>query len=144
MRRTLGGSSTVPPGMVTHAPFVHVPLHGLLQPPQCVLLVIVSTHAFEHSIWPAAEQPHVPALQTEPAGHALPHVPQFSALVIVSTHAPSEHSVSPVPQSDWQELPLHTCPAAHFVPQPPQLFVSAGMQALLQASKPAVHMHLLA
>jgi hypothetical protein len=71
-----------------------------LQPPQCVLLVIVSTHAFEQSIWPAAEQPHEPPLQTEPAGQTLPHAPQLSALVIVSTQAPPVHCVSPAPQVD--------------------------------------------
>jgi hypothetical protein len=62
------------------------------------VLVIVSTHAFEQSIWAAAEQPHTPALHTEPAGHALPQAPQFSALFIVSTHAPPVHCVSPPAQ----------------------------------------------
>jgi len=32
----------------------------------------------------------------------------------------------------------------HFAPQPPQLLVSAGMHVSLHASRPAVHMHLLA
>jgi hypothetical protein len=109
------------------------------------LLFIVSTHVFEHSICPAAEHPQVPALQTDPAGHAVPHAPQLSALFIVSTHAPAEHSVSPTSQPPlWHMLSLHTCPAAHFVPQPPQLLASAGMQVPLHASKPAVHMHMLA
>jgi hypothetical protein len=87
----LGGSSTAPPGMLTHAPFTHWPLQAWLQPPQCAALVIVSTHAFEQSICPDVEQPHTPPLQTEPAGHALPHAPQLSALFIVFTHAPPEH-----------------------------------------------------
>jgi hypothetical protein len=139
MRRMLGGNRTAPPGMLTHSPFTHVPLQAWLQPPQCALLVIVSTHAFEHSICPAAEQPHTPPLQTEPAGHALPHVPQLSALLIVSTQAPPEHWVSPPPQLDWHELLLQTCPEAHLLLQLPQLLASAGMQAPLHPSRPAVH-----
>jgi hypothetical protein len=100
IRRMLGGSSTAPPGMVTHAPLTHMPLQARLQPPQWAVLVIVSTQAFEHSICPAVEQPHAPPLQTDPAGHALPHAPQLSALLIVSTHAPLVHWVSPPPQLD--------------------------------------------
>src|SRR4051794_23677607 len=34
MRRMLGGSSTAPPGMLTHAPLMHMPLQARLQPPQ--------------------------------------------------------------------------------------------------------------
>jgi hypothetical protein len=36
-------------------------------------------------------------------------------------------------------LPLQTCPDEHLLLQLPQLLASAGMQAPLQASKPAVH-----
>jgi hypothetical protein len=71
----------------------------------------------------------------------LPQPPQFSAFVVVSTQAPLEHSVSLPLQLDWQEPPLQTWPAAHLVPQPPQLFASAGMHAPPQASSPAVHAH---
>jgi hypothetical protein len=141
MRRMLGGSNTAPPGVVTHAPFMHVPAHARPQPPQFALLVIVSTQAFPHSICPAAEQPHVPPLQTEPAGQAMPQPPQLSALFVVSTHAPPEHWVSPPPQLDLQEPALHTWPEPHLVLQPPQLFASAGMHAPLHASRPALHWH---
>jgi hypothetical protein len=144
MRRTLGGSSGVPPGIVTHVPLMQVPVQARLQPPQWTLLVFVSTQAFPHSICPDAEQPQVPALQTEPAGHALSQEPQLSALFIVSMHAPVPHIVSPVAHIDWQELPLQTWPAAHLLPQPPQLFASGGMQAPPQASRPALHWHWLA
>jgi hypothetical protein len=125
--------------MLTHAPLTHWPLQAWLQPPQWAVLVIVSTHAFEQSIWPAVEQPHTPALQTDPAGHALPQAPQLSALLIVSTQAPPVHWVSPPAQLAWHELPLHTCPDAHLLPQVPQLFASAGMHAPPHASSPAVH-----
>src|ERR1044072_7905835 len=91
LRRMLGGNSTAPPGMLTHAPLTHVPLQAWLQPPQLAALVILPTHALEQSIWPAAEQPHAPPLQTDPAGHALPQPPQLRALFIVSTQAPPEH-----------------------------------------------------
>jgi len=40
----------------------------------------------------------VPPLQTEPAGHWGPHVPQFSALFMTFTQAPPAHIVSPAPQ----------------------------------------------
>jgi hypothetical protein len=59
------------PVVVVQTPLVQVPLQGRLQPPQFALLVIVSTQAFEQSIWPAIEQPQTPALQVAPAGQAL-------------------------------------------------------------------------
>ena len=33
---------------------------------------------------------HTPALQTVPAPHWLPHLPQFAALDLVSTHVPEQ------------------------------------------------------
>jgi hypothetical protein len=71
IRRTLGGNSTVPPGITWQLPFTHIPLQAWLHPPQWTLLFITSTQAFEQSIWPAAEQPQTPALQTAPSGHGL-------------------------------------------------------------------------
>jgi hypothetical protein len=135
----LGGSSGGVPIVPMQLPFTQVPLQGRLQPPQLVLLVFVSMQAFPHSICPDAEQPHVPPLQTEPAGHWVPQPPQLRAFIVVSTHAPSEHSVSLPSQLALQAPPLQTWPDAHWVPQPPQLFTSAGMQAPPQASRPAVH-----
>jgi hypothetical protein len=137
----LGGISTKTTGIVWQTPFEQVPEQGRLQPPQFALLVIVSMQAFPHSICPAAEQPHVPPLQTEPAGHAMPQPPQFSALFIVLTHAPAEHWVSPEPQLDVQAFPLQTWPDPHLLLQLPQLFASAGMQLPLQESRPALHRH---
>jgi len=57
----------------------------------------------------------------------------------VSTQAPPEHWVSPPLQLDWHELLLQTCPEEHLLLQLPQLLASAGMQAPLHASRPAVH-----
>src|SRR5262245_32318149 len=110
MRRTLGGSSTGPPGVSWQLPFVHVPAQGRLQPPRWSVSLMTWTQAFAHNIWPEAGQPQVPPLHTEPAGHWLPHEPQLSALLVVFTHAPVEHSVSPVPHIAWHELLLHTWP----------------------------------
>ena len=50
------------------------------------VVLITSTHALPHSICPAAEQPQTPPLHTDPAGHALPHAPQLSAL-FMTCHA---------------------------------------------------------
>jgi len=87
----LGGSSTAPPGMLTHAPLTHMPLQARLQPPQWAVLVIVSTQAFAHSICPAVEQPQTPPLQTEPAGHALPQAPHRRALRGANIGAVEDH-----------------------------------------------------
>jgi len=141
MRRMLGGSRTVPPGVLTHAPFVQVPLQGRLQPPQWSLSLITSMHALPHSIWPAAEQPQTPPLHTDPAGHALPQAPQLSAFVMTFTHAPPAHAVSSPAQLDWQELLLHTCAPAHALVQVPQWLASEDTQVPLQASRPALHWH---
>jgi hypothetical protein len=45
-----------------------------------------------HTIWPVAHA-HAPALHPTFAGHALPHEPQFSESLLVSTHSPL-HTVS--------------------------------------------------
>src|SRR5262249_61090126 len=90
IRRMLGGSRGWVPIDPMQVPFMHVPLHGRLQPPQLVLLVFVSTQAFPHSICPEAAQPQLPPLQTEPPGHGLPQPPQLRAFIVVSTHPPTE------------------------------------------------------
>jgi len=69
------------PVPVMQTPFVHVPLHATPQPPQFVLLLLVSTHAPLQSIWPAPAQPHVPLLQAvAPVGHAL-QPPQWAIVL---------------------------------------------------------------
>lgn len=71
----------------------------------------------------------------------MPHEPQFSALLVTSTHAPFEHRVSPDPQLDWHELPLQTCPVVQLCEQPPQWLASGGTQLPPQSSKPALQRH---
>jgi hypothetical protein len=58
----------------------------------------------------------------------LPHEPQFEESLVVSMHAaapPSPpHEVRPAPHVVPHMLPVHVSPAAHLLPQPPQLFGS--------------------
>jgi hypothetical protein len=137
----LGGSSTVPPGITWQLPFTHMPLQAWLHPPQWTLLFITSTQAFEQSIWPAAEQPQTPALQTAPSGHG-PQPPQWSAFPpFAGAQYPSEHWVSFVPQLVWQVLLLQTCPPAQAFVQPPQWVASEGTQLPPHESSPALHRH---
>jgi hypothetical protein len=102
-------------------------------------LVIVSTQALPHSIWPATAQAQTPALHAAPAGQAL-QPPQWRASPpVVGTQAPSEHCVSPVPQLVWQEFWLQTWPEAHVVPQPPQWVAVDETHIPLHASRPELH-----
>jgi hypothetical protein len=55
--------------------------------PQLWKSLLVSTHLPLQFVIPLG-QPHWPAVQTPPVGHADPHAPQFAALVCVSTQAP--------------------------------------------------------
>jgi hypothetical protein len=77
-------------------PFVQVPVHGWLHPPQFCALVVTSTHAAgePQSIWPCV-QAQTPPLQVAPAGQGV-HPPQCSAVPPDgATQAPSVHCVSP-------------------------------------------------
>jgi hypothetical protein len=116
-------------------------LHAWLQPPQFCTSDMTSMQAFPQSIWPDAEQPQVPPLQTEPAGHLASQAPQFSALFMMFTHAPIPHIVSPVAHIVWQELLLQTCPDGQLVEQPPQWVASGGMQVPPQSRRPALQRH---
>lgn len=57
-------------------------------------------------------------MHEEPVGHAVPHAPQFIALVIVSTQTPPQ-LVWPVGHS--QAPAAHESPAPQALPQLPQL-----------------------
>ena len=47
-------------------------------PPQLLTSVFVSVHTPSHCVSPAEQlEPHLPAAQTWPVGHAVPHFPQF-------------------------------------------------------------------
>ncbi len=67
----------------------------------------------------------LPAVHERPAGHAMPHMPQFAALVRVSTHPP----------------PQHVCVALHAAPAPqrhtPDTHVSPVSHAGVHAGPPA-------
>jgi hypothetical protein len=62
-----------------------------------------------------------PLVQTVPAEHALPHVPQFAFAVCRSAHVPLQ---SDVPEAHAHMLLLQTWLFAHTSPQRPQLFLS--------------------
>lgn len=105
-----------------HVPPWHVlPLeHGLLQPPQWLGLVVVSTHWLPQSAKPPLHATmHLPVLHTEVpfAGswHGLLHPPQCCLLVFVSTQLPS--------QLVYPDAQLH----------PPFVQVNAGPHAVVQS-----------
>jgi len=91
-----------------HVPFMQdFPLvHGALQAPQWVLLVLVSTQALPHNIWSATAQPQTPLLQVDaPDGQAL---------------QPPQWRIVPSPPCGTQAFPVHvTWPAGHSHMQTP-------------------------
>jgi len=108
--------------------------------PQFLVLVFVSTQAPLHSICPATEQPHAPALQAAPVPQAIPQPPQLSgSFTFVFTHAPMPHIVAGAVQLEAQVPPLQTWPVGQAFPHAPQLAASCEMQLPLQFSNPAAH-----
>ena len=58
-------------------------------PPQLDSSVVVSVQTPSHCVWPIVQLlPHLPAAQTMPLAHAVPHFPQFRLSVIVSLQLP--------------------------------------------------------
>ena len=66
---------------------------GWLHPPQCAVLVCVSTHAPPQSM-PLVPQVHMPLEHIEPVGHVFPHMPQLVVSVPRFTQL-VPHAVSP-------------------------------------------------
>jgi hypothetical protein len=123
-------------------PFVQVwPLEQAWpQAPQFAMLVLVSTQAEPHSICPATEQPHAPALHAAPAGQVMLQPPQFSgSFPLVVAQLPFEHAVAPLAQLVAQAPALHTCPDGQALVQLPQWVASFETQLPLQLSRPAWH-----
>ena len=81
-----------------------------------------------------------PAWQTEPAGQALPHAPQFCVSVCVSTHTPP-HAVRPAPQPRRPQRPnAQLSPAGQALPQAPQFWLSLrSEQRSPQRVSPSAH-----
>jgi hypothetical protein len=124
-----------------------VPVHGRLQPPQCVVDVRVSASQPlpalpSQSAKPVLhENPQLPPLQVVEAlprvGQTLPQVPQLDVSLPRVRHAPLQ-GVWPLGQT-LVHVPLEqTCPAPHARPQAPQLAPSAWRfrQVPLQLVKP--------
>jgi hypothetical protein len=124
------------------APFVQVcPLaQAWPQPPQFAMLVLVSTQAEPHSICPATEHPHVPALHAAPAGQVMLQPPQLrGSFPLVVAQAPFEQAVAPAEQLVAQAPALQTCPEGQAFVQLPQWLASDETQVPLQLSSSAWH-----
>jgi hypothetical protein len=86
----------VPPQFViplghAHTPLLHTPPvgHAVVQFPQWLALLVVSTHAPEQFVWPAGHWlEHWPAAHTWPDWHVRPHWPQLAGSLAMSTHFP--------------------------------------------------------
>jgi hypothetical protein len=121
------------------------PVQGMLQPPQWVLLLLVSTQALPHNIRPATAQPQTPLLQASaPAGQALQ--PPQCAIVpspVAGTHAPPAHIVCPDGHIAMQVLLLQLGVAlGHIVQLGPQCVASDQSHCPLQLNRPVTHWHI--
>lgn len=83
-----------------------------------------------------------------PAGHALPHCPQFCVSVVVSLHPlaqhdlPGPHAGPPLqPTGGLHMLPTHVSPGAQAFPQAPQFCVSrvVSVHPVMQHDCPGAH-----
>jgi hypothetical protein len=91
-------------------------------------------HDWKDEVPPSVAAPqlptHAPATHALPAGHDVPHAPQFVAEVWMSTHPASPHAVSPAPRHEVPQVPLaHTWSRGHSLAHAPQLFRSDMMSA---------------
>ena len=129
---TVPDAQLVPGDPASPAP--HAPLA-----PQCWLSRSGSMHWPPQLIWLAAHvTEHAPPLHTWPLGHLWPHAPQLVLSTVRSRHMPTAlastgppsaippsagppHSVRPGLQLTAQAPFEHTSPAAHALPQLPQL-----------------------
>jgi hypothetical protein len=118
---------------------------GIPQPPQSLLLLVVSSHpSLQQAREPVQAGPplhvvvdwHLLATHLSPVGQGIPQPPQFSGSLFVSVH-PTEQQVSPPVQagSPWQLLPgtqrlsTQDSPGAHGWPQLPQFLGSLEVSA---------------
>jgi hypothetical protein len=129
--------------------FMHwPPWQTLLQAPQWLRLLAVSTQASPHKLCPAGHA-QAPFTHSRPPGHMVPQVPQLSSSLIVSTQS-IPHAVSPAAQlaaqPPWEQNGVADVQA---MPQEPQLAAleSTSTQApspqswrpAWQAQAPAAH-----
>lgn len=87
------------------------------QEPQFAVSVFTLAQLSPQSMPPFGHA-HCPAWHSVPAGHALPHAPQFKTLVCVSTQL-VPHCVR-APQPEAQRPDRHTCLAEHATSHAPQ------------------------
>jgi len=69
----------------TAMPFAGI-AHPFPQPPQCAVLLAVSTQLPEQDVSAPQLVLQTPPEQLSPTAHTLPHCPQFAESVAVSTH----------------------------------------------------------
>jgi hypothetical protein len=107
------------------------------------VFIVVSTQApgVPQSIWPATPQVQLLFTQLAPPGHMWPQLPQFCESFVVSTHAPPEHWVCPVPHDAEHALLLHTCVPEQVVVQFPQWLLFDETHIPLQLSSPDWQTH---
>jgi hypothetical protein len=103
------------------------PLHCMLEPLPTSIGGPPPLH-IEGVIKTAMGVVHVPKTHSLPAGHLVPHAPQFELSVLVFVHS-LPHAVSPGRHELSHAPPVQTWVPVHFTPQPPQLFgsVEVGM-----------------
>jgi hypothetical protein len=94
---------------------------------------------------PGHETEQVPALQTCPDGHLVPHLPQLALSVCRSRQTPL-HSVVPDTHDTLQVPPEQTLPESHLVPQVPQFRLSvcrsrhAPLQSVVPVPQETLHL----
>jgi len=104
----------------------------LAQAPQFWLSVLRFTQASLQSLSGFGQLVvQTPFAHTLPAAHALPHLPQLSGSLVVSTQ-PLAHAV--VPASQAHLLATHAWRVPQVTPQPPQFFGS-----LVPSTQPVMH-----
>jgi hypothetical protein len=90
---------------------------------------------------PPPGQAQTPPVHATPAGHTLPHAPQFEALLSVSTQTPKQSTL--IPPGHRHAPSMHWKPARHALPHAPQLSSSSSRFAQVppQSRVPVGHTH---
>jgi len=95
----------------------------VVQVPQCIALVIVSTQraGVPHGMRPPPQLVHAPPLHPPPVPQLEPQAPQFAASVLRSTHVEPQ---SVMPTGHVHAPVVHVAGAVQCPPQRPQLLLS--------------------
>jgi hypothetical protein len=100
--------------------------HALPHEPQFWLSATTEAHCCPQSVSPAsASQLHRPPMHSVLPPQVLPQEPQLPLSVVVSTHPPLLHKVSPFAHAETQLPCEQTSLVGHALPHEPQFFPSA-------------------